>query len=73
MRTFTDEKVSNRVKSLPTFKGFPKGPMDVRNRSKADEYDLFDDKAFTYECSGDEKRRDLLWLAGARRMPAPPA
>ena len=55
MRTFTDSEVLTRVSQLPTFKGFPKGPMDVWIRSAADEFDSFDDKAFTYECYGDTK------------------
>jgi len=55
MRTFTDEEVLARVSGLPTFKGFPKGPMDVWIRSAADEFDSFDDKAFTYECYGKTK------------------
>ena len=55
MRAFTDEEVLARVASLPTFKGFPDGPMDVWIRSAADEFDSFDDKAFTYECYGDTK------------------
>src|SRR5215207_4229309 len=53
MRDFTDEEVLARVRSLPTFTGFPKGPLDVWIRSTADQYDSFDDKAFTYECDGD--------------------
>ena len=55
MRSFTDEEVLARVSSLPTFTGFPKGPMDVWIRSAADVFDSFDDKAFTYECYGDAK------------------
>jgi len=55
MRSFTDEEVLARVSSLPTFKGFPNGPMDVWIRSTADAFDSFDDKAFTYECYGDTK------------------
>lgn len=55
MREFTDEEVLARVKGLSTFKGFPKGPMDVWIRSSADQFDSFDDKAFTYECYGDTK------------------
>ncbi|HUR99019.1 MAG TPA: glycoside hydrolase family 19 protein [Pyrinomonadaceae bacterium] len=55
MRAFTDEEVLTRVRSLPTFTGFPKGPMDVWIRSTADVFDTFDDKAFTYECYGDAK------------------
>ena len=55
MRSFTDEEVLTRVSSLPTFKGFPNGPMDVWIRSTADVFDSFDDKAFSYECFGDTK------------------
>ncbi|MFN6963216.1 MAG: hypothetical protein ACK4S4_05545 [Pyrinomonadaceae bacterium] len=55
MRTFTDKEVLDRVASLPTFKGFPNGPLDVWIRSAADAYDSFDDKAFTYECYGDAR------------------
>ena len=55
MRSFTDEEVLARVSSLPTFTGFPEGPMDVWIRSSADVFDSFDDKAFTYECHGDSK------------------
>lgn len=55
MRSFTDEEVLARVKGLPTFQGFPNGPMDVWIRSSADAFDSFDDKAFTYECYGDTK------------------
>ena len=55
MRTFTDKEVLDRVSGLSTFTGFPEGPMDVWIRSKADNFDLFDDKAFTYECFGHDK------------------
>ncbi|HKP70604.1 MAG TPA: hypothetical protein VJV05_15055 [Pyrinomonadaceae bacterium] len=55
MRSFTDEEVLARVSSLPTFKGFPNGPLDVWIRSSADTFDSFDDKAFTYECYGEAK------------------
>jgi hypothetical protein len=55
MRAFTDDEVLTRVSQLPTFTGFPNGPMDVWIRSAADVFDAFDDKAFTYECYGDAK------------------
>jgi len=55
MRSFTDEEVLQQVADLPGFEGFPKGVMDVWIRSTKDEFDSFDDKAFTYECYGDEK------------------
>lgn len=64
MRAFTDEEVLARVKSLPTFTGFPNGPMDVWIRSAADEFDSFDDKAFTYECFGDTKAPKFIMSRG---------
>ena len=53
MRAFTDQEVLDRVSGLPTFTGFPNGIMEVWIRSTADQFDSFDDKAFTYECFGD--------------------
>ena len=64
MRSFTDEEVLDRVRSLPTFKGFPNGPMDVWIRSTADVFDSFDDKAFTYECYGDTKPPKFIMARG---------
>ena len=60
MRRYTDKEVLDRVAKLPTFRGLPIGPLDVWIRSKADHFDLFDDKAFTYECSGDKKTPKFL-------------
>lgn len=47
---YTDEQLLDRVKSLPTFQGWPKSVMEVAVRSKADVYDAFDDKIYTYDC-----------------------
>src|SRR5438552_1411250 len=55
MRTFTDKEVLDRVSGLPTFNGYPNGPLDVWIRSKAEKFDVFDDEAFTYECYGSGK------------------
>lgn len=60
MRAFTDEEVLQRVSSLPTFAGFPNGILDVWIRSAADEFDTFDDKAFTYECFGATKKPKFI-------------
>lgn len=49
MRNFTDQEVIARVESLPTFKGWKPGIYDINIRSKADIFDAFDDKAFTYQ------------------------
>jgi len=62
MRAFTDEEVLARVSSLPTFNGFPNGPLDVWIRSTADVFDSFDDKAFTYECFGDSKPPKFIMM-----------
>jgi hypothetical protein len=63
MRKFTDKEILDRVKSLPSFRGFPVGVMDVWVRSKADEFDKFDDVCFTYECYGDEKEPRFIMRA----------
>ena len=49
MRTFTDAEIIARVESLPTFEGWKKGIYDIWIRSKADQFDAFDDKGFTYQ------------------------
>lgn len=60
MRAFTDKEVLDRIRSLPTFTGFPNGVLDVWIRSSADAFDAFDDKAFTYECFGDTKEPKFI-------------
>jgi len=53
-RFFTDKEILDRVRSLPSFNpvvGFPTGILEVGVRSKADLFDQFDDKFFTYDCS----------------------
>lgn len=55
VRTYTDKEILDRVKSLPSFKGWPKGVLDVWIRSNEDAYDQFDDKCYTFECYGDIK------------------
>lgn len=46
---YTDKQLIERVESLPTFKGW-KGIIDVWVRSKADTFDRFDDKVYTFDC-----------------------
>lgn len=60
MRLFTDAEVLSRISGLPTFTGFPNGVMDVWIRSLADEFDSFDDKAFTYECFGNSATPEFI-------------
>lgn len=60
MRAFTDKEVLDRIRSLPTFTGFPNGVLDVWIRTTADAFDSFDDKAFTYECFGDAQEPKFI-------------
>lgn len=48
MRSFSDQEVIKRVAGLPTFKGWIDGIYDIWIRSRADAYDRFDDRVFTY-------------------------
>lgn len=56
MRNFTDAEILKRVEALSSFVGWKKGIYDVWVRSKADQFDSFDDKAFTYYCEADGQR-----------------
>jgi hypothetical protein len=49
MRAFTDSEIIKRVEGLPTFEGWKPGIYDIWVRSKADKFDAFDDKGFTYQ------------------------
>jgi hypothetical protein len=60
MRKFTDQEIFERISKLPSFRGLPNGPMDVWIRSAADQFDVFDDKAFTYECYGPGKQPEFV-------------
>jgi hypothetical protein len=60
MRTFTDDEILDRVRGRKSFKGFPNGVLDVWIRSSADQFDSFDDKAFTYTCFGDAQRPKFI-------------
>lgn len=53
MRAFTDDELIKRVEGLPSFEGWKKGQYDIYVRSAADAFDLFDDKAFTYDVKSD--------------------
>lgn len=53
--SYTDKQLLDRVAALPTFKGWPKGVLDVWVRSKEDAFDQFDDKVYTFECYGSAK------------------
>jgi len=56
VRSYTDKELLDRVKSLPSFKGFPKeGALDIWVRSSEDAFNLFDDKVYTFECHKDKE------------------
>lgn len=56
VRKFTDIELIERVESLPSFKGWKKGKYAFSVRSKADLYDQFDDKKYSFECFKDGER-----------------
>lgn len=52
VKSYTDNQILRRIEKLPTFNGFPKGILDVWVRSNEDAYNRFDDKVYTYDCTG---------------------
>ena len=52
VRPYSDEQILQRVSSLPSFKGFSAGILDVWVRSDEDEFDRFDDKVYTFSGGG---------------------
>jgi hypothetical protein len=51
VKPYTDQELQERIESLPSFKGYPNGILDVWVRSNEDEFDRFDDKVYTFDCS----------------------
>ena len=51
VRAYTDKQILDRVMSLPTFKGWPKERLDVWIRSSVDEFNKFDDKVYSFDCT----------------------
>lgn len=49
---YTDIQLLDRLQTLPTFHGF-EGIIDTWVRSRADIFDRFDDKVYTFDCTGD--------------------
>ncbi len=60
MKNYTDKQILDRVESLSSFKGWKKGIYDFWIRSNKDEYNIMDDKVFTYECLEDDKRPKFI-------------
>ena len=51
VRNYTDKQILDRVMSLPTFEGWPKERLDVWIRSNSDEFNKFDDKVYSFDCT----------------------
>jgi hypothetical protein len=51
VKNYTDLQILDRVANLRSFRGFS-GMMDFWIRSQEDEYDVFDDKVYTFDCNG---------------------
>jgi len=51
MKSYTDNQLLDRVKSLPTFKGWPKDKLDIWVRAKVNIPNAFDDKCYSYDCT----------------------
>lgn len=49
VKSYTDKQLLDRVKSLNTFKGIPSGYWILGIRSKADAYDIMDDKFYVFQ------------------------
>lgn len=50
---YSDKQLLDRVRGLESFKGFrPDSIVDIWVRSKADEFDRFDDKVYTFHVQG---------------------
>lgn len=59
MRTFTDKELLDRVASLPSFTHWP-NHLEVYVRSKADQFDAFDDKFFSYAKQPDGSMKFIM-------------
>jgi hypothetical protein len=68
VRSYTDEQILNRVKEKAEgFKEFPNGVLDVWVRSDEDEFNRFDDKVYTFECTGGDditKQKFIMVCSG---------
>lgn len=51
VKNYTDDQLLAKVKSLPSFKGIPKGYWLLGVRSQADVFDTFDDKVYLFKGS----------------------
>ncbi|HQZ81633.1 MAG TPA: hypothetical protein PLR83_00305 [Pyrinomonadaceae bacterium] len=56
VKNYTDKQIYDRVSQLASFRGFPRGVLDVWVRSDEDEFDRFDDKVYTFDGSSGEMK-----------------
>lgn len=49
VKSYSDEQLLERVKSLDSFEGFPKGYWILGVRSQEDEHNVFDDKFYIFK------------------------
>lgn len=48
VKAYTDKQLLERIKKLPSFKGFPDGYFIIGVRSNEDSFDTYDDKFYIY-------------------------
>ena len=58
VRGYSDKEILNKIASLPSFKGYPKGYYIVGIQSTEDAFNKFDDKFYLYLNEGQEYTKD---------------
>jgi len=53
VKSYTDRQIIERLPVCDGWHGLPGGILDVWVRSDEDEFDRFDDKVYTFDCTGD--------------------
>lgn len=69
VKKYTDLQIIERVESLPSFKGWKKGCYDIWIRSNEDEYNRFDDKAYSYEVLKEGERPKFIMVCTGTTNP----
>lgn len=59
VKNYTDKELLNRAKSLPSFRGFPRGYYIIGVQSLEDAFNTFDDKFYLYYNEGSEFTNDV--------------
>ena len=49
VKSYTDDQLLQRMMSLPSFKGYPRGKHIIAVRSEEDEPDKYDDKLYLFD------------------------